>query len=69
MSDFDPRKVLDKLYDQMMSSEIGHDLDKAMADALIRGSGYLRFTTDNVEYVPFDSVRIDPPPEAAGEPQ
>lgn len=32
-------------------------LDRAMADAFIRGRGYLRFTeTGSVEYVPYDEI-------------
>lgn len=35
------------------------EIDKAMADAVMRAAGYLRFTTSGAQHVPYDDVRID----------
>jgi hypothetical protein len=53
-------RLLDALEAQMHTH--GGDpqpIDRAVADAFIRGAGYLKFTEDGkVEHVPFDRVQI-----------
>lgn len=58
--------ILDALMAQMTEVCTGNDLDKAMADALVRGAGYLRFTLEGIQHVPFDEVRIEPSPSRTG---
>lgn len=35
------------------------EIDKAMADAMMRGAGYLRFNASGAQHVPYDDVRMD----------
>jgi hypothetical protein len=63
---FNVGRILDALIADVMSPKTGSETDKAMADALVRGAGYLRFTTSGVQHVPFDDVRIS---HSAGEPR
>lgn len=52
----DADRILNDLHNQLHSSVSGTEVDKAMADWMIRGAGYLKLTTDGVTHVPFDSV-------------
>jgi hypothetical protein len=54
-------KILDALWEQITEARTGNDLDKAMADAMVRGAGYIRFTLEGIQHLPFDEVRIEPP--------
>ena len=44
----------------IVSPQSGKETDKALADALVRGSGYLRLTADGVEHIPYDRIRVLP---------
>ena len=57
---FNVAKVLDSLMSDVMSPKTNSEIDKAMADVLLRGAGYMRFTQAGVEHIPFDRVRISP---------
>jgi hypothetical protein len=55
---FNVNNVLDALMADIMSPNSGKETDKALADALVRGAGYLRLIATGVEHVPYDHVRI-----------
>jgi len=55
---FDVTRVYDHLMQMIMSSSSDTEIDKAMADAAIRGAGYLRFTEAGAEHVPYDRVTV-----------
>lgn len=56
-----PRPVLSAaaVYTTKILDALISETDKAMADAMTRGTGYLRFTTSGAQHVPYDDVRIE----------
>lgn len=60
LSSFDhTSRLLDALESQMHANGSTQAIDRAMADAFLRGAGYLKFTeAGTVEHVPFDNVQI-----------
>ena len=53
-------KVLDALMADVHSRSKDTVTDRVLADAMVRGAGYMKFTSEGNEHVPYDDVHIAP---------